>query len=302
MVHSVISTMFVLSAAVAASTDQVLLQAHLLKARMSAASGTQGPSDALQAVLDQHNVYRCMHGLADFAWDDTIAANAQQYATSTGGQMQHSSSESRSGVAGFNYLGENLAWGVTNAKAVELWYDEIKYTDGGLVSSFSSNTGHYTQVVWKGTTHIGCGIERTLLVCQYGEGGNMQGQFDTQVTAPVRSAAECRGSSGGSDSSAATPAPSPAGGGDAASEGGSAAPSGGGTCSRDDNEHCSAWASQGFCASSSSHHQYMMAHCCATCASSTGGSGSTSGTPSGGSSWSWGSSSGSGERGWSFWR
>merc|ERR1719159_120273 len=273
MVHSVISTMFVLSAAVAASTDQVLLQAHLLKARMSAASGTRGPSESLQAVFDQHNVYRCMHGLADFTWDDTIAANAQLYATSTGGQMQHSSSESRSGVAGFNYLGENLAWGMTNAKAVELWYDEIKYTDDGLVSSFSSNTGHYTQVVWKGTTHIGCGIDRTLLVCQYGEGGNMQGQFDTQVTAPVRSA----------------------------SEGGSAAPSGGGTCSRDDNEHCSAWASQGFCASSSSHHQYMMAHCCATCASSTG-SGSTSGTPSGGSSWSWGSSSGSGERGWSFWR
>merc|ERR1740127_347107 len=142
--------------------------------------------------------------------------------------MQHSSSESRSGVAGFNYLGENLAWGVTNAKAVELWYDEIKYTVGGLVSSFGSNTGHYTQVVWNGTTHLGCGIERTLLVCQYGEGGNMQGQFDTQVTAPVRSAAECSGSSGGSDSPS-TSSSAATQGGDAASEGGSAAPSGAGT-------------------------------------------------------------------------
>jgi len=306
MMHSAISAVLVLSATVAASTDQVLLQAHLLKERMRAASGTRGRSDALQAVLDQHNVYRCMHGLENLRWDDAIAANAQQYATSTGGQMQHSSIQSRSGVAGFNYLGENLAWGVTNAKAVEMWYDEIKDTDGGrgLVSSFNYKTGHYTQVVWKGTTHLGCGIERKLLVCQYGEGGNYEGQFDTEVTAPVRSSAECSGSSGGGSgspspsSSAATPAPTPA----PTAGGGSDTPAGG-ICSGDDNQHCSAWEKQGFCASSSAYHHYMMDHCCATCASSTGGgSSSTSAAPSGGSSWSWGSSSGSSKRGWSFWR
>ena len=31
----------------------------------------------MKAVLDKHNVYRCMHGVPLFTWDDAIAANAQ---------------------------------------------------------------------------------------------------------------------------------------------------------------------------------------------------------------------------------
>merc|ERR1712039_843832 len=116
-----------------------------------------------------------------------------------------------------------------NAKAVDLWYDEIKYTNGGLTSAFSSNTGHYTQVVWKDSTHLGCGIEGTLLVCQYGKAGNVMGQFDAQVKAPSRSEAECSsasvdgaaGSTSGASSSTASPRTSTGGSsGSSASNGG----------------------------------------------------------------------------------
>merc|ERR1712187_269308 len=56
-----------------------------------APASSGGPSSAtLRAVLDQHNLYRCMHGVNALIWDDAIAAHAQQYATSTGGTMRSS--------------------------------------------------------------------------------------------------------------------------------------------------------------------------------------------------------------------
>jgi len=155
-----------------------------------------GPSSAtLRAVLDQHNLYRCMHGVDDLTWDDTIAANAQQFATSwRPGQDPHSSLNSRQGVAGFGFVGENRADGVTDAGAVDMWYNEISNTNGGLQNAYSMETGHYTQVVWRETSRLGCGIQGTLLVCQYGTTGNVPGGFQSNVLAPSSTRQECSGS------------------------------------------------------------------------------------------------------------
>merc|ERR1719265_1961810 len=114
--------------------------------------------------------------------------------------MRHSSAQSRQGIGGFSYLGENLAMGstATGTRGVDMWYDEIKLTPGGSVSSFSSGTGHYTQVVWRETTDLGCGVYKSLLNCQYGVGGNMGGQFSQNVNGPVKSSSQCPdGASGG---------------------------------------------------------------------------------------------------------
>merc|ERR1712025_794493 len=96
-------------------------------------------------------------------WNDEIATNAQSWAEQTGGQMKHSSSSSRKGKAGFNYMGENLAWGhgVIGTKGVKMWYDEINLTPGkrGAVSGFSSGTGHYTQA--SGTRALHLAAERS---------------------------------------------------------------------------------------------------------------------------------------------
>jgi len=59
-------------------------------------------------MLDQHNLYRCMHNVPLVTWSDAIARNAQKYADSTGGRMKHSSGASRRNVGGFRQLGENL--------------------------------------------------------------------------------------------------------------------------------------------------------------------------------------------------
>jgi len=160
-------------------------------------------------MLQQHNLYRCMHNVPLFTWSDAIARNAQKYADSTGGKMKHSSRASRQNVGGFRSLGENLAFGGTFVGGVRRWYDEIKNTNKGLVSSFSGSTGHYTQIVWKSSTAIGCGTSGSLLVCQYGEAGNYQGQFDKQVQGPVKSKTSCQSGPGPRPSPSPKSAPAP---------------------------------------------------------------------------------------------
>ena len=50
---------------------------------------------------------------------------------------------------------------------------------------FSMATGHFTQVVWKATTDVGCGWARcvfgTFLVCNYKGPGNYEGRFPENV-------------------------------------------------------------------------------------------------------------------------
>jgi len=160
-------------------------------------------------MLQQHNLYRCMHNVPLFTWSDAIARNAQKYADSTGGRMKHSSRASRQNVGGFSGLGENLAFGGTFVGGVRRWYAEISNTNKGLVSSFTGGTGHYTQIVWRSSTAIGCGTSGSLLVCQYGPPGNYQGQFDKQVTGPVKSKASCQSAPGPRPSPGPKPAPAP---------------------------------------------------------------------------------------------
>merc|ERR1719428_1421621 len=143
--------------------------------------------------LKAHNKYRCMHGVPCMTWNEEIAKNAQKWADASGGQMKHSDKASRSDVGGFAYLGENLAFGdgVAGAKAVEMWYSEIKDTDGGKVTGFDHKTGHYTQNVWKASIALGCGEKGKLVVCQYGPGGN-SGNYAENVLPPTKSEDACQ--------------------------------------------------------------------------------------------------------------
>jgi hypothetical protein len=56
--------------------------------------------------------------------------------------------------------------------------------------SFSEKTGHFTQVVWKATTSVGCGrkacngtgnVSGWYIVCEYYPPGNVIGEFGTEV-------------------------------------------------------------------------------------------------------------------------
>jgi len=153
------------------------------------AQASHPSSSVWEAVLQRHNMYRCMHGVPPLSWSADLAQIAQKYADHQHGHMEHSQWAHEHG------LGENLYWRsptMNPVKGVDSWYDEIKQTNDGKVSAFSSGTGHYTQIVWRSTTEVGCGQKDGLLVCNYKPAGNMAGEFSSNVNSPVKSKSACR--------------------------------------------------------------------------------------------------------------
>ena len=110
------------------------------------------------------------------AWSDEVASSAQQWADhlrdSNKCDMKHSDTD----------YGENLAGGkgLDAVHAVELWKKEGDRYAWSPVYEFEIVTGHYTQVVWRKTTHIGCGIascgSKVVVVCRYSPHGNHIGR------------------------------------------------------------------------------------------------------------------------------
>lgn len=144
----------------------------------------QADVDALDRnrILLLHNVSRTEVGAAPLAWSDSLASGAQNWADqmAADNQMRHS------GTPG---VGENLAVGWGNQASTDtlvgMWIKEKSYYAPGVFPAVSSNgnwhsVGHYTQMIWKRTTEVGCGEAKVasseFLVCRYGPAGNVYGQ------------------------------------------------------------------------------------------------------------------------------
>ena len=143
------------------------------------------PPQQVQEILAAHNRYRATVGVPTLQWSDSLAAGAQQWADylASARQLKHS------GTPG---VGENLALasgsGVavyTVTQLVGIWGDEKRYFIGGIFPNVSStgkwqDVGHYTQVVWRNTTQVGCGVATgngiIVMVGRYSPPGNVVGQ------------------------------------------------------------------------------------------------------------------------------
>jgi pathogenesis-related protein 1 len=127
--------------------------------------------------------------LPSLQWDPNLAAYAAQWAAQCQdtqapiGLIDHD--PNRTNVAGYSYIGENIyasGGGATAMGAVDLWASE-KANFTYPSSCPSNNCGHYTQIVWRATTHVGCALHNcpgltypNSIVCDYGPGGNFGGQ------------------------------------------------------------------------------------------------------------------------------
>ena len=123
-----------------------------------ALSATLNLENARAQMLTRHNYYRSQHqvgNLARLSAIETIAQTYSEYLASIN-TMTHSSNKYNG-----ESLGENLYWGPLNSNigtsAVDMWYEEIADYDFNN-PGWKSGTGHFTQVVWKGSEKLGCGV------------------------------------------------------------------------------------------------------------------------------------------------
>ncbi|KAG0316985.1 hypothetical protein BGZ97_006068 [Linnemannia gamsii] len=141
------------------------------------------------SVLAAHNRPRAQYGARPLVWSPELYTSALQYAK----LCKFAPSDSR-GKYGENFYATTAR--VANvAQAVNSWMAQAaNYNYNNPV--FSSNTGGFTQVVWKSSTQVACAQAAcaagtissqpsTITVCRYAPPGNMQGQFSKNVGRPV---------------------------------------------------------------------------------------------------------------------
>ncbi|KAF2201852.1 PR-1-like protein [Delitschia confertaspora ATCC 74209] len=171
-----------------------LLPISLCATTTTVSTSQQGPvvssdyTDSMafrNAVLNGTNTYRRQHNATALKWNETLAEYAEKWSDRC--FFNHSEGP----------YGENLASGYPNGTAsIAAWGDErqsYSFSSG----EFSKKTGHFTQLVWKATTSVGCSRTNCTakgdgtapgwyVICEYWPRGNVIGQFADNVQSRVK--------------------------------------------------------------------------------------------------------------------
>lgn len=156
---------------------------HVLAAAVAlVASATRpGVDDAAfrQRIVAVHNAERAEVGSPPLEWSDDLARDASAWGSelARGGGFRHD--------PGNDDQGENLWMGTRGyyslERMLEGWVREKRRL--ALLDSWESDShavGHYTQMVWHGSTRVGCAVTHDasdeFLVCRYDPPGNWRGE------------------------------------------------------------------------------------------------------------------------------
>ena len=190
--------------------------------------GNYAAKTAIEGAVNRQNCYRKKAGLGELKIDPALQKRAQAWVDylkdSDSCKMRHpgttgNQSECRqylNGECGVSGDGQNIARQESSQQvdlqgpsafnwAVDGWYDECQeYRDHGWNSKPGNETGHYTQLMWKDATRIGCGAANcgpnvVLVNCNYGadngSAGNLNppsdgGKFSTSMV-PIACGIDC---------------------------------------------------------------------------------------------------------------
>ena len=143
-------------------------------------------------LLNAHNAKRAKHCVPALQWDQTLADAALAWAKKC--TNTHESQDAANAVNanpgqwGENLMNFNPSGSSTDANALQnSWYCEIQWYDfnnpkwaGGKKNGCDPPVnGHFTQLVWKSTTRVGCAKQQCpklggdYWVCKYAPPGNM---------------------------------------------------------------------------------------------------------------------------------
>lgn len=145
-------------------------------------------------ILTGQNTLRVTHQVSTFTTDSALAAGAQAWAENMAktGTFAHASSTELNGA------GENIFKLSTTAStyapdalakqavtdSTRSWYKELQYYDfsnPGMSNTPGQAIGHFTQLVWKASTSVGCGTASSLNPTPYVSGGNSYMMYEYYV-------------------------------------------------------------------------------------------------------------------------
>ena len=143
-------------------------------------------------ILQEHNKYRAIHGVPDLQLDNKLMQFATQYAESLAkNSNDYYLVPSGNYYEGDQKLGENLYQ--CNKKScmdnyiqpLEIWYKE-KEKYNFLTNVGEQGTSNFTQMVWKNTKKMGCGVGQKTdsifkVVCYYLPKGNVAEKYTENV-------------------------------------------------------------------------------------------------------------------------
>lgn len=143
------------------------------------------PSNEVERrLLAAHNAERARTGVPPLRWADNLEAEARVWAR----ELIASNTFAHDPVQ--HGHGENLwtGWGGrvwTPEEMIGEWIAKKANYRHGVFPDVSrtgdwNDVSHYTQVIWRDTTHVGCAVEsrgdRTVLACRYAPPGNIDGR------------------------------------------------------------------------------------------------------------------------------
>ena len=146
---------------------------------MEAASINSLGEQEIAQILGYHNKVRSDVHVGPLRWSGNLAKFAGRWAdtlATKGCSLQHR----KDSPYGENlFLGTASHFGVVDAG--KAWESEKRYYGGGeLTESNWYDSGHYTQMVWRNTTEVGCAKSlcdgNMIVVCNYNPPGNYLGE------------------------------------------------------------------------------------------------------------------------------
>ncbi|XP_074612935.1 uncharacterized protein LOC141871312 [Acropora palmata] len=132
-------------------------------------------------ALEAHNKFRKAHLSPALVWSSALASDADAWAKKIAREGRLCHDDTSDGENVFMVCGREI----DGSDPVNSWYSEVKDYDFSK-QGYQTNTGHFSQVVWKGSKQLGIGKAKSadgkvFVVGRYRPAGNMMRAFKENV-------------------------------------------------------------------------------------------------------------------------